>query len=123
MTDDYTNDLYYLSLMILSAKIGTNSILPEIIFLLDEKSLNNLLCYYGGQTVKIPTLQDLRDSLYGILIYYYYDIQGNSWKESFKKMGLEYSGELSWKLSKLRREVIKGLEGIKIPEIKSDDTM
>lgn len=118
-----TNDLYYLSLMILSSKIGKGSILPELVFLLNEEYLNKLLYYYGGQTITIPSLSDFRDYLYGILIYYYCDIKGHSWKKSIELMGLEYSGDLSRKLTKLRREVIEGLQDIKIPESKSGNTM
>lgn len=112
-----SSELYYLSLLIISSKIGKGSILPELVFLLDEKSLNNLLFYYGGETVKFPTLLELRDQLYGILMYYYYDVQGNSWRKSIDKLGVEYSGELSYKLRKLREEVLDNLKGIKIPEI------
>lgn len=112
-----SSELYYLSLLIISSKIGKGSILPELVFLLDEKSLNNLLFYYGGETVKFPTLSELRDQLYGILMYYYYDVQGNSWRKSIDKLGVEYSGELSYKLRKLREEVLDNLKGIKIPEI------
>jgi len=116
-----TSDLYYLSLTVLASRISNGSFLPELVFLLDEKSLNNLLYYYGGQTIEVPKLSDLRDYLYGILIYYYYDIQGLSWKKSVAKIGLEFNAELSYKLRRLRKDVIKSLEGIKIPKMKSGD--
>lgn len=118
-----TSDLYYLSLMIISSKLGSDSLLPELVFLLNEDSLNKLLYYFGGQTITIPTVSEFRDYLYGILIYYYYDIEGLSWRKSIDKMGLEYSGQLSRKLNKLRRQVINGLQDVKIPEIKSDNNM
>ena len=116
-----TSDLYYLSLMISSTQIS-NSILPELIFLLKEEAFQNLLTYYGGQTITIPTLQEFRNYLYGILIYYYYDMKHMSWNEALSKIDPDYTNELSVKLSSIRRQIIDGLRGIKIPEIKSGDT-
>lgn len=118
-----TSDLYYLSLMVISSRLGDKSLLPELIFLLNEDSLNKLIYYFGGETIRVPTVSELRDYLYGILIYYYFDIEGLNWYSAINKMGLEYSGQLSRKLSKLRKQVINELQDIKIPEIKSDNNM
>jgi len=115
-----SSELYYLSLLILSSQIGSKSVLPELLFLLDERSVNKLLFYYGGEEIRIPTISEFRDQLYGILIYYYYDIQGNSWKKSIELMGIEYSGELSYKLGRLRKDVIDSLRDIKVPNAISE---
>lgn len=52
------------------------STLSELPFILDHKSLNNLLEYYGGMTIKIPTKQELNDMLNGLLLYQLVNLDG-----------------------------------------------
>ena len=42
--------------------------LSELIYLLDEKSFSNLLNYFGGKTIKIPTVQEFNDLLSALLV-------------------------------------------------------
>ncbi|PJZ19739.1 hypothetical protein CEW46_21405 [Bacillus cereus] len=111
MTSD--KDLYYVSLMLLylSRKDGRYSTISELAYLLEPKSFLNLLWYYEGQTIRIPTKGELDAMLRLILAYYYYDIQKLPWQEVVVKVGLEFtphnSRHLKARLVWLRRTLEK----------------
>lgn len=118
-----SNDLIYLALMSIyasqdgsSSKLGARKfILPELVYLLDEKSLMNLMAYFGGETVAIPKPSALKDQLYGVLAYYYSEVEGiKDWQAITRKIGLEYSELLEAKLKALSRDVCRNLDGIRL---------
>lgn len=118
-----SNDLLYIALMSIYAKSSNDVskmgakkfILPELVYLLDEKSLTNLITYFGGETIAIPKASVFKDQLYGILAYYYSEIEGiKDWKTIAKKMSLPYSAELESKLKVLMRNVSESMEGVKL---------
>ena len=94
-----TSDLYFLSLLLLDKMSESSSrryqMIAELSYLLDTKSFLNLIHYFEGMTITIPTRNQVVDALRLISIYYYYDIHGYSWKDSLVKAGLEYSKEVS----------------------------
>lgn len=117
------NDLLYLALLSFQAGIDSSKtrrgarkyVLPELAYLLDEQSLTNLVTYFAGETITIPTASVIKDQLYGILAYYYSDILGmQDWQSIAAKMSLPYSDELGQKLAALRDQVAKNLEGIQL---------
>ena len=118
-----SNDLLYIALMSIYAKSSNDVskmgvkkfILPELVYLLDEKSLTNLITYFGGETIAVPKASVFKDQLYGILAYYYSEIEGiKDWKTIAKKMSLPYSAELESKLKILMRNVSESMEGVKL---------
>lgn len=118
-----SNDLLYIALMSIYAKSNNDVskmgakkfILPELVYLLDEKSLTNLITYFGGETIAIPKASVFKDQLYGILAYYYSEVEGiKDWKTIAKKMSLPYSAELESKLKILMRNVSESMEGVKL---------
>lgn len=64
-------DVYSMVLFGLYKLQGVNeySTLSELPFILDHKSLDNLLEYYGGLTIRIPTKQELNDMIGALLLY------------------------------------------------------
>lgn len=46
-------------------------VLSELIFLLDLKSLKNLLGYYAGRTLKIPSLEEFNYVVWAVLLFQY----------------------------------------------------
>ena len=82
-----TSDLYYISLLLLD-RLGESkskySATAELAYLVDLKSFLNIVYYYGGKTIRIPTPDELQNNLRLISLYYYYDIKGFGWKESPK---------------------------------------
>lgn len=60
----------------------------ELFYLLDRKSLLNLLTYYGGQTITLPTKEEMLEALNYFTLYYYYEIKGLSFNEALDKTNL-----------------------------------
>lgn len=52
--------------------------ISELAFLLDRKSMFKLCEYYGGCTIKVPTIDELESLVYGLLMYEYIDIEKQS---------------------------------------------
>ena len=63
------------------------STLSELIYTLDKKNLLNLCSVFGGCTIKIPTIDELKLYSSGLLVY---DLisRGNTFTEAFKETGL-----------------------------------
>jgi hypothetical protein len=117
------NDLLYLALLSFEASIDTSKskmgsrkyVLPELVYLLDEKSLINLISYFAGETITIPKASVLKDQLYGILAYYYHDVEEiTDWASIIDKMDLPYSKELEQKLIHLKQATAKNLKEIRL---------
>ena len=60
----------------------------ELFYLLDRKSLLNLLTYYGGHTITLPTKEEMLEALNYFTLYYYYEIKGLSFNEALDKTNL-----------------------------------
>lgn len=118
------NDLYFVSMMLmyLQKEDSKYSTLAELSYILDQSSFLNLIWYYEGQTIKIPTKKQLSESLRLILCYYYYDIKKLPWTDVFHKLGLEYDVKTSRRLKAKMSWFRKNLKDMKLPEsLKSDD--
>ena len=66
-----SEDIYSLLLFTLFrlTNVPEYSTLSELIYLLDKENFLKLCKYFGGLTIKIPTLEDLQYLLYTLLIY------------------------------------------------------
>ena len=62
------------------------STLSELIYLLDKESLFNFLSYYGGLTIRIPTLQELKQVVYALIVYQYVDIDGGDLTNTLRSL-------------------------------------
>ena len=71
------DDIWSLMLFVLYIfqKIPEYSALSELAYILDQKNLLKLCEYFGGQTVKIPTIDQLEETVYGMLLYQYIDVE------------------------------------------------
>lgn len=63
------------------------TITSELAYLLDQKSFINLLKYYGGKTIRIPSMEEIENIMKVLLLYQYYEVNHNSWSESLKLSG------------------------------------
>lgn len=52
------------------------SSLSELAYILDRKNLVKLCEYFGGSTIKIPTLEDMECITYGMILYQLVDVEG-----------------------------------------------
>ena len=70
-------DIWSLMLFVLYnfQKIPEYSGISELAYILDQKNLLKLCEYFGGQTIRIPTIDELRTMLYALLLYQYVNIE------------------------------------------------
>jgi len=62
--------------------------ISELAYLLQGRSLYNLLEYYGGQTVKIPTLKEFNTVIQSLLLYQYVNLEGIEYNQAVKLLDL-----------------------------------
>lgn len=88
-------DIWSLMLFVLYnfQKIPEYSALSELSYVLDQKNLLKLCEYFGGQTIKIPTIDELEQLLYGMLLYQYVDIEKLSEKDALSLIRVDKNHE------------------------------
>ena len=62
------------------------STLSELVYLLDKDSLFNLLSVFGGLTITIPKIKDLKLVVAGLLIYQLVNLEGRDLTTSIKEV-------------------------------------
>lgn len=67
------------------------STLCELAYLLDKDSFTNLIKYYEGQTITIPTRDEFRSCIRVLLLFQYFEIEKKPWKESLLAAGFQSS--------------------------------
>lgn len=84
-------DVYSMLLFILYKiqDVEEYSVLSELVYVLDKQNLLNLCEYFGGLTIKIPTIDDLETILHSLLLYQYIEIDGLSYDEAIEKFGFD----------------------------------
>lgn len=77
-------DLWSLMLFVLYnfQKVPEYSALSELAYILDEKSLLKICEYFGGQTLYIPTIDQLEETIYAMLLYQYVDVENMSLEDA-----------------------------------------
>lgn len=90
-------DIWSLMLFVLYnfQKIPEYSGISELAYILDEKNLLKLCEYFGGQTLKIPTIDQLEETIYSMLLYQYTDIEKIPIEEAVSLLRLDKSKEKS----------------------------
>lgn len=90
-------------------EIPEYSILCELAYLLNDKSFINLIKYFEGQTLHIPTKEEFQSGIRVLLLLQYYEIEKKPWKDSLKLAGFQSSeGRVAQnKLNKLKETLTK----------------
>lgn len=65
------------------------AITSELSYLLDEDSFMKLIKYFGGETIRIPEFDEINKMLKVLLLYQYYIVNKNEWKDSLKMAGYD----------------------------------
>lgn len=83
-----TNDIYSLVLFALykSKEIPEFSSISELSYLLDKENLLKLCEFYGGQTIKIPTIKEIEDYINALLVYQEVDIEHKDFTQVIRSM-------------------------------------
>lgn len=84
-------DFYSLLLFSLykMTQIPEYSSLSEMAYVLDKDNFLNLCEFFGGQTIKIPTLQEVQSLVYSLLLYQYVKLDKMDYDEALQLIGHE----------------------------------
>jgi hypothetical protein len=89
-------EMLYLSMILLisgdqpiSSCWMRNSIVPELVHILEPEALIALMQNFSGQRIMIPKIEDMQRSAKVIYYYYYHEIKGMDQMEALKKVGLK----------------------------------
>lgn len=98
-------DVYYIAsaLLYVLKDDPKYQVLSEIFYLLDYNNFIKLIKYYGGETVKFPTSEEVTEVLKLLLLYKYYRLEKLKWDDALAKSGLDKQNSKS---------LIKKLESI-----------
>lgn len=58
------------------------SAISELAYILDKNNLLKLCSIFGGMTITIPTITELENIIYTLLLYQYVDIEHYSYEEA-----------------------------------------
>lgn len=88
-------DIWSLMLFVLYKfqNIPEYSGISELAYILDEKSLLKLCEYFGGQTITIPTIDQLEETIYAMLLYQYVDIENIPLEEGITLLNIDKAKE------------------------------
>lgn len=86
-------DIYSLILFALFRlrDIPEYSTLSQMSFVLDQDNLLKLCEYFGGLTIKIPTIKELESIVYSLVLYQYVNIDNMQYEDAIKLIGSESS--------------------------------
>lgn len=86
-----STDIYSLSMFTLYklSDISEYSAISELPYILDKDSLLKFCKYFGGRTIKVPTVEELYSLMNIILLYQYVNIEGKSYAEAIELIGYE----------------------------------
>jgi len=85
------DDIYSLMLFVLYKlkDIKEYSTLSELVYILDKESLFNFLNYYGGLTIKVPTMSELKTICYALIVYQQVTYENNNLDDVLNNLTLE----------------------------------
>jgi hypothetical protein len=87
------------------------SSISELAYILDKDNMLKLCEYFGGLTIKIPTIDELEEIVYALVLYQYVNIDGMEYDDAVKMLGEKSSNLRSIKSSYLNVcEVLKNYE-------------
>ena len=81
MTDVYSLLLFALFRI---KDIPEYSTISELAYILDSKYLFNFMEYFGGTTIKVPTLSEFKTVIEALLLYQYVNIEGIEYNQAVK---------------------------------------
>ena len=86
-------DIYSLMLFTLykMKEVPEYSTLSELCYVLDGDNLSKFLSYFGGMTITIPTLSEMRLLVQALLLYQYVNIEEGEFNEALKALADEFT--------------------------------
>ena len=65
------------------------SSLSELVYVMDKQNFLNFCEYFGGQTIKVPTIDELNALMYSLLLYQYVKIDKIPYEKALTLIGHE----------------------------------
>ena len=86
-----TTDIYSMLLFAVFniQKIPGYSVLSELVYILDKQNLLKLCEYFGGQTITIPTIDELEILIYCLIVYNDVAIEKKDFEKVVKSLPVE----------------------------------
>lgn len=87
------DDIYSMSMFLIYKLIDIPeySINGELPYILDKNSLLNFCNYFGGRTIRVPTIKEIYSTMCLVLLYQYTKIDGIDYDEAFRLIGFKNS--------------------------------
>lgn len=104
-------DIYSMALFILYrlTLVPEYSVLSELPYVLDKQDLFNFCNLFGGQTIKVPTLDEVFSIMNVILLYQYVEIDGVPYDDAVAQIGFKSSELRNLKIAYGKvKEVLNG---------------
>ncbi len=97
-------DIYSLSMFTLYKikDIPEYSAISELPYVLDRNNMLKFCEYFGGRTIKVPTVEELHSLMYLLLLYQYVNIEGMKYDDAITLIGYD-----SKNLRKVKSSYIK----------------
>lgn len=88
-------DIWSLMLFVLYnfQKIPEYSTISELAYILDQKNLLKFCEYFGGQVIKVPTIDQVEETILAMLLYQYIDVEKIPEQEAIELLRAEKSKE------------------------------
>ena len=92
----------------------------ETVNVLDQKNFENFITYFGGCTIKVPTIEEIRQVMRAIILYKLYVEDGFDFKRAMAKAGYKPNETLlakkeyvyvKEKIEKANESITRKLEG------------
>lgn len=113
-------DLYFVALLVLAklepSSKNQNHMIAELSYLLDTQSFINLLWYFEGETIRIPTRDELKEVLTMMSLYYQHEVLGKVWKDACSAVGLEGNSHYVGKIWNRYQKFKKTLNSVQLPK-------
>ena len=92
LTEEDIYSLLLFALFKMKDDPGYSSI-SELAYLLNGKSLYNLLEFYGGQTIRVPTLKEFSTAVQALLLYQFVNVEKIEYGQAIHLVDTTYCAE------------------------------
>jgi hypothetical protein len=84
-------DIYSLSMFALYklTDVPEYSAISELSYILDRENMLKFCEYFGGTTIKVPTIEELHSIMALLLLYQYVNIEGMDYQDAIRLIGYE----------------------------------
>lgn len=108
-------------LMFIFQRDKNKSVLNELPYILDFDNFMRFIKYYEGQTITIPTMDEISKYFKILLLYQYYIIERNDWKKSLVKSGFDPDRD-SYRAQRYLYAFRKDIEHFKLGDVLDEES-